>query len=196
MTEEKIEEIKPKAKKPTLKKQRGERGWYVIHTHSGFEDQVAENLKQRIQTFGMQDMIFNVVVPKEKEVVIKDGKKQVLDKKVFSGYVLVEMIVTDDSWYVVRNTPKVTGFIGLGVHPTAMQEEEVKKLLSKMQEDEPKYKIEFIEGDLVRINDGPLRGFEGKVEQVDEEKGKVKVVISMFGRETPLTLDYLQVKKM
>ncbi len=179
-----------------LHKQEGRKGWYVIHTYAGYEDQVAENLRQRADSFNMQDKIFAIVVPKEKQIEIKNGKRRTVEKRIFPGYVMVEMIVTDDSWYVVRNTPNVTGFIGLGVQPTPISPEEVARIQKRMGVDEPKYKIELNLDDLVKINDGPLKGFEGKVADVDEDKGKVKVVVSMFGRETPVSLDFLQVKKI
>lgn len=177
-------------------KQTGERGWYVIHTYSGYEEQVAENLKQRIESLGMEDKIFQVLVPKEKQIEIKNGKRRTVEKRIFPGYVMVEMIVTDDSWYVVRNTPNVTGFIGLGVRPTPMLPDEIDRIKKRMGVEEPKYKIEYRPGDLVSINDGPLKGFEAKVTEIDESKGKIKVLVSMFGRETPVSLDFLQVKKV
>jgi len=182
----------------TLKtqKQTGHRGWYVIHTYSGYEEQVAENLNQRIESMGMKDKIFKVLVPKEKQIEIKNGRRKTVEKKIYPGYVLVEMIVTDDSWYVVRNTPNVTGFIGLGVRPTPMSQAEIDRIQKRMGVDEPKYKIEFKPGDLVRITDGPLKGFEAKVTEIDEDKGKIKVLVSMFGRETPVNLDSLQAKKV
>ncbi len=179
-----------------LQKQEGRRGWYVIHTYAGYEDQVADSLHQRAESFAMQDKIFNIIVPKEKQIEIKNGKRRTVEKRIFPGYVMVEMIVTDDSWYVVRNTPNVTGFIGLGVQPTPIEPEEVVRIQKRMGVDEPKYKIELKPDELVKINDGPLKGFEGKVTEVDEDKGKVKVSVSMFGRETPVTLDFLQVKKI
>ncbi|MGA2667245.1 MAG: transcription termination/antitermination protein NusG [Patescibacteria group bacterium] len=177
-------------------KQTGDRGWYVIHTYSGYEEQVAENLNQRIESMGMKDKIFKVLVPKEKQIEIKNGRRRTVEKKIYPGYVLVEMIVTDDSWYVVRNTPNVTGFIGLGVRPTPMSKEEIDRIQKRMGVEEPKYKIEFKPGDLVRITDGPLKGFEAKVTEIDEDKGKIKVLVSMFGRETPVNLDSLQAKKV
>lgn len=186
-------EAKPKAH---LQKQEGRKGWYVIHTYSGYEDQVAESLRQRAESFGMQDKIFNVVVPKEKQIEIKNGKRRTVEKRIFPGYVMVEMIVTDESWYVVRNTPNVTGFIGLGVQPTPISLDEVTRIQKRMGVEEPKYKIELKIDDLVKINDGPLKSFEGKVTDIDEDKGKIKVSVSMFGRETPVTLDFLQVKKI
>jgi len=180
---------------PKTQKQEGRRGWYVIHTYSGYEDQVAESLRQRIQSFKMQDFIFDVLVPTEKQIEIKNGKRKVVERKVFPGYVLVEMNVTDDSWYVVRNTPNVTGFVGLGIRPTPMGHDEVERIKKRMGVDEPKYKIELKIDDLVKITDGPLKNFEGKVTEVDEDKGKIKVTVNMFGRETPVNLDSLQVKK-
>jgi len=181
---------------PKLQKQTGARGWYVIHTYSGYEEQVAENLKQRIESLAMEDKIFQVMVPKEKQIEIKNGRRKTVEKKIFPGYVLVEMIVTDDSWYVVRNTPNVTGFIGLGVRPTPMSKVEIERIQKRMGVDEPKFKIEYKPGDLVRVSDGPLKGFEAKVTEIDEDKGKIKVLVSMFGRETPVSLDSLQVKKV
>jgi len=192
--EKKVKE--PKTKILQVQKQTGERGWYVIHTYSGYEEQVAENLKQRVESLAMEDKIFKVLVPKEKQIEIKNGHRKTVEKKIFPGYVLVEMIVTDDSWYVARNTPNVTGFIGLGVRPTPMLKEEIDRIQKRMGVDEPKYKIEFKVGDLVKINDGPLKSFEGKVTDIDEDKGKIKVLVSMFGRETPVSLDFLQVKKV
>ena len=179
-----------------LMKQTGQRGWYAIHTSTGYEDQVADNLRQRIESFGVQDFVFNVLVPKEKEIEIKNGKRRTVEKKIFPGYVLVEMIVTDYSWYVVRNTPNVTGFIGMGVQPTPMSQMEMDRIFKRMGVEEPKYKIELDVNDLVRIKDGPLKGFEGKVTEVESDKGRVKVLVSMFGRETPVTLDFLQVAKI
>lgn len=177
-------------------KQEGKRGWYVIHTYTGYEDQVAESMRQRIETMNMKDKIFEVIVPTEKQIEIKNGKRKIVEKKIFPGYVMVNMIVTDDSWYVVRNTPNVTGFIGLGVRPTPMSPEEVKRIKKRMGVEEPKYKIEFQVNDLVRITDGPLKGYEAKITDINKDKGKVKVLMSMFGRETPVTLDFLQVKKI
>lgn len=192
ITEEKIED----QKKFLTLKQTGERSWYVIHTYSGYEEQVADSLKQRIESMQMQDKIFDVIVPKEKTIEIKNGKRKIVEKKIFPGYVLVDMIVTDDSWYVVRNTPNVTGFIGFGVRPTPMSKDEVDRLKKRMGVKEPKYQVDFKVGDLVKITDGALKGFEGKIEEVDEDKGKLKVSVNMFGRETPVNLDFLQVKKM
>ena len=177
------------------KQQTQERNWYVLHTYSGYEDAVVRNLKQRIESMDMQDKIFNVLVPKEKKIKIKNGKRRVIEEKIYPGYVLVEMIVTDDSWYVVRNTPRVTGFIGSGTMPIPVSGEEMKELQKRMGGTESKYKIEFSVGDPVKIVDGPFKDFDGKVNEVDEERGKVKILISMFGRETAVELDSLQIKK-
>lgn len=172
------------------------RNWYAVHTYSGYEDAVARNLRQRVESMGMDDKIFSVVVPTEKRVVIKAGKRKTVEEKIYPGYVLIDMIVTDDSWYVVRNTPRVTGFVGAGVVPSPLAKEEVDMLLSRMGEEEPKHKIQFVKGDNVRITDGPFKETEGRVEEVDEERGKIKVLVSLFGRETPVELDPLQTKKL
>ena len=173
------------------------RNWYVLHTYSGYEDAVARNLKQRIESLDMADKIFNVLVPKEKKIKIKNGKRRTIEEKIYPGYVLVEMIVTDDSWYVVRNTPRVTGFIGAGTVPIPVSPEEIKDLQKRMVgAGESKYKIEFSVGDPVKIVDGPFKDFDGKVSAIDEDRGKVKVMISMFGRETAVELDSLQIKKL
>lgn len=172
------------------------RAWYVIHTYSGYEDNVARNMKQRIESMDMQDHIFDVLVPKEKKIKIKAGKRVTVEERIYPGYVLVDMIVTDASWYVVRNTPNVTGFIGLGTTPTPIDPKEIEMLKKRMGVDEPKYKMDVQPGDMVKIADGPFKNFEGKIEGVDEAKGKVKVLVSIFGRETPVELDFLQVKKV
>jgi len=172
------------------------RRWYVLHTYSGLEEAVEHNLKQRIESMDMEDKIFNVLIPKEKKIKIKNGKRKVVEDKVYPGYVLVEMVVTDESWYVVRNTPHVTGFVGSGTTPTPVSEEEIKSLQKRMGVDEPEYQIDVAKGDPVKISDGPFKGMEGKVDSIDETRGKVKVMISMFGRETPVELDFLQIKKI
>jgi transcriptional antiterminator NusG len=171
--------------------------WYAIHTYSGYEENVAENLRARVATLGMGDKIFNVLVPTEKKIKIKNGKRKVVEEKIFPGYVLVEMNVTDDSWYVVRNTPSVTGFIGTGTTPTPLADAEIASILKrKGASEQPEVEIDLIEGSPVRIGDGPFKGFEGKVIEIDGARGKVKVLVSMFGRETPLELDFTQVKKL
>jgi len=168
----------------------------VLHTYSGYEDAVAQNLKQRIESLGMEDKIFNVLVPKEKKIKIKNGKRTIIEEKIYPGYVLVEMVVTDDSWYVVRNTPRVTGFVGSGTTPIPVAQQEIEILQKRMGVEEPTYKIEVEVGDPVKITDGPFKEFDGKVSVVDDERGKVTVLISMFGRETPVELDYLQIRKL
>ena len=173
-----------------------DRAWYAIHTYSGYENAVARNLKQRIDSLGMGDRIFNVVVPTEKKIKIKGGKRVEEEEKIYPGYVLVEMMVTDDSWYVVRNTPRVTGFVGSGVHPVPLVNAEIESLFKRMNSDTVKHKIDLSVNDLVSIVDGPFKELEGKIGEVDEERGKVKVMVSMFGRETPVELDFLQVKKI
>lgn len=172
------------------------KNWYAVHTYSGYEDAVARNLKQRIESMSMEDKIFNVVVPTEKKIRIKGGKRRVVEEKIYPGYVLVEMVVTDDSWYVIRNTPRVTGFVGSGTTPTPLSEEEMGVLLKRMGEEEPRHKVDFSAGDAVKIIDGPFKDYEGKVSEVDEERGKVKVLVSIFGRETPVELDFLQITRI
>ncbi|HBV58269.1 MAG TPA: transcription termination/antitermination protein NusG [Candidatus Magasanikbacteria bacterium] len=172
------------------------RRWYVLHTYSGYEENVSRNLKQRIETMEMQDKIFQVLVPTEKKIKIKNGKRKIVTEKIFPGYVLVEMIVTDDSWYVVRNTPNVTGFVGSGTTPTPIDEAEVKSLQKRMGVEEPEFVIDVEVDSPVRIVDGPFKNFEGKISEIDDKRGKVKVLVSMFGRETPVELDFLQVKKI
>ncbi|MEK7619994.1 MAG: transcription termination/antitermination protein NusG [Patescibacteria group bacterium] len=171
------------------------RRWFAIHTYSGYEENVSENLHQRIETMDMTDKIFNVLVPKEKKIKIKNGKRKTVEEKIFPGYVLVEMLVTDDSWYVVRNTPNVTGFIGTGTTPTPIAEEEMEALKKRMGVDEPEFKMDVQKGDSVQITDGPFKNQEGKVAEIDEERGKIKVLVNLFGRETPVELDFLQIKK-
>lgn len=170
--------------------------WYAIHTYSGYEENVARNMKQRIESMDMEDKIFDVLIPTETKIKIKNGKRKTVREKIFPGYVLVNMIVTDDSWYVVRNTPNVTGFIGTGIIPTPLSKAEVDTLKKRMGVEEPKYKIDVSIGAPVRIIDGPFKDYEGKVADVDEARGKVKVLVSMFGRETPIELDFLQIKKI
>jgi len=172
------------------------RNWYVIHTYSGYEDAVARSLKQRVESLQMQDKIFNVLVPKEKKIKIKSGKRKTVEEKIYPGYVLVEMIVTDDSWYVVRNTPNVTGFVGVGTTPVPVSPKEVETLKQRMGVETPQYKIEVKPGDSVKIVDGPFKDFDGKVSEIDEARGKIKVMVNIFGRDTPVELDSLQIKKL
>ena len=173
-----------------------DRSWYVIHTYSGYEEAVAKSLKQRIENLGIEDKIFNVIVPKEKKIKIKNGKRKVIEEKIYPGYVLVEMIVTDDSWYIVRNTPNVTGFVGAGTTPVPVSLKEIETLKKRMGVETPQYKIDVKIGESVKIVDGPFKDFDGKVSEIDQEKGKVKVLVDMFGRDTPVELDSLQIKKI
>lgn len=170
--------------------------WYAIHTYAGYENAVERNLKQRIDSFGIDDKIFEVIVPTEKKIRVKGGKRVVEEEKIYPGYILVRMIVDEDSWFVVRNTPRVTGFVGAGTTPVPMDEKEVESLLGRMHAEAPKHKIDLEKEDLVVIVDGPFKELEGKVGSIDEERGKVKVMVAMFGRETPVELDFLQVRKL
>ncbi|MFH1565055.1 MAG: transcription termination/antitermination protein NusG [bacterium] len=172
------------------------RRWYVLHTYSGYEENVTHNLQQRIESMDMENKIFNILIPTEKKIKIKNGKRKIVTEKIFPGYILVEMIVTDDSWYVVRNTPNVTGFIGSGTTPTPISEKEIEDLQKRMGQEEPKFKIDVTVGAPIKITDGPFKGFEGKVSNVDNERGKIKVLVSIFGRETPVELNFLQIKKI
>lgn len=173
------------------------RNWYAIHTYAGYENAVQRNLKQRIESLGMQDRIFDVIVPTEKNIKIKGGKRVEVEEKIYPGYVLVDMVVTDDSWYVVRNTPRVTGFVGAGVNPVPVSEAEINMLLGRMKKDDgAKHDIDMEIGETVMIVDGPFKDLEGKVNSVDKEKGKINVLVSMFGRETPVELDFLQIRKI
>ncbi len=173
-----------------------EKKWYVIHTYSGYEEAVASNLKQRVESFKMEDKIFEVIVPREKKIKIRDGKRKEVEEKLYPGYVLVQMIVTDESWYVVRNTPNVSGFVGAGVTPVPLSEKEVEVLMKRVKQEVPQFKINVEEGEAVKITDGPFKDFDGKVSEVDREKGKVKVLVNMFGRDTSVELDSLQIKKL
>ena len=172
------------------------RNWYVIHTYAGYENAVMRNLKQRIESLGMEDKIFNVIVPTEKKIKIKGGKRVEEEEKIYPGYILVDMVVTDDSWFVVRNTPRVTGFVGSGVYPVPIDKKEIDELFKRMDSGNIKHKIDLSVNDAVIIVDGPFKDLDGKVSEVDEERGKVKVLVAMFGRETPVELDFLQVKKI
>lgn len=170
--------------------------WYAIHTYSGYEENVRHNLTQRIDSMDMEDRIFSILIPTEKKIKIKNGKRKVTEEKIFPGYVLVEMVVSDESWYAVRNTPNVTGFIGTGTIPTPLSEKEIISLQKRMGVEEPKFNIDVTKGSPVMITDGPFKNLEAKVISLDELKGKVKVLVSMFGRETPVELDFLQIKKV
>lgn len=174
----------------------GERRWYAIHTYAGYENAVVRNLKQRIDSLGMNEKIFNVLVPTEKKIRIKGGKRVEEEEKIYPGYVLVDMLVNDDSWYVVRNTPRVTGFVGSGVHPVPLEQKEIDELFRRMNSGSIRHTVNFEVGDAVTIADGPFKELDGKVSEIDESRGKVKVLVSMFGRETPVELDFLQVRKI
>ncbi len=173
-----------------------DKNWYVIHTYSGYEDAVAKNLKQRIESLGMEGKIFNVIVPKEKKIKIKNGKRKTVEEKIYPGYVLVEMIVDDESWYVVRNTPRVTGFLGAGTTPIPVSAADIADLMKRMDAGDPEFTVDFEINEAVKIMDGPFKGFEGKVSEIDQERGKIKVLVNMFGRDTPVELDSLQIKKV
>ena len=186
-------EEKPEAEeKPQLEG----RAWYVVHSYSGYENKVKANLEQRIESMGMQDKIFQVVVPTEEEIEVRDGQRRITEKKIFPGYILVEMLMTDDSWYAVRNTPGVTGFVGMGRKPTPLRPEEVQRIMKRMKEEAPKIMVAFLPGQRVRIVDGPFSDFVGNVDDIDMDKSKVRVLVSFFGRDTPVELDLLQVEKM
>ena len=172
-----------------------DREWYVIHCYSGYENKVKHNLEQRTDTMQMQDQIFQVVVPTEDEIEVRDGKRRVVERRVFPGYILVQMTLSDDSWYVVRNTPGVTGFVGMGNTPTPLRPEEVQAIMKRMEAEAPKIKVTFKSGQKVRIIDGPFNEFIGMVKEIDMERAKVRVMVSFFGRETPVELDFLQVEK-
>ena len=175
--------------------QAGQRAWYVVHSYSGYENKVKKNLEQRIESMGMQDQIFQVIVPTEEEVEIRDGHRRTTRRRVFPGYLLVDMILNDDSWYVVRNTPGVTGFVGSGTKPTPLRQEEVDKILKRMESEAPRVRVTFREGQRVRIIEGPFADFIGTVDELDVDRGKVRVLVSFFGRETPVELDFLQVER-
>ena len=172
------------------------RAWYAINTYSGYEDKVADSIHQRLDSIDLKDKIFDAIVPKEKQIEIKNGKRKVVDRKIFQGYVLVEMKLSDETWYIIRNTPGVTGFVGTGTQPTPVSEKEIAKIKKRMGAEDPKFSINYAIGEVVSITDGPFKGFDGSVSEVDSAKGKLKVMVSMFGRETPVELDALQVKKI
>jgi len=173
----------------------GGAAWYVVHCYSGYENKVRYNLEQRIETMGMKDKIFDVIVPTQEEVEVRDGKRRTVERHIFPGYVLVNMILTEESWYVVRNTPGVTGFVGMGNTPTPLRPEEVAQIVKRMEAEAPTVKVSFKVGERVRIIDGPFNDFRGMVSEIDTERSKVRVMVSFFGRETPVELDFLQVEK-
>ncbi len=172
-----------------------DRAWFVVHCYSGYENKVRYNLEQRIETMGMKDRIFDVVIPTQEEIEVRDGKRRTVERHVFPGYVLVNMILSEESWYVVRNTPGVTGFVGMGNDPTPLRPEEVQQILRRMEADAPTVKVSFKVGERIRIVDGPFNDFRGIVSEIDMEKTKVRVMVNFFGRETPVELDFLQVEK-
>ncbi len=171
------------------------RAWYVVHCYSGYENKVRHNLEQRIETMGMKDMIFDIVVPTEEEIEVKEGKRRTVERRVFPGYILVNMVMTEESWYVVRNTPGVTGFVGMGTQPTPLRSDEVSQIIRRMEAEAPRIKVTFKSGERVRIVDGPFNDFRGTVAEIDMERAKVRVMVNFFGRETPVELDFLQVEK-
>jgi transcriptional antiterminator NusG len=172
-----------------------DRAWYVVHCYSGYENKVRHNLEQRIESMGMKDRIFDVVVPTEEEIEVKEGKRRTVERRVFPGYILVNMIMSEESWYVVRNTPGVTGFVGMGTQPTPLRPEEVAQIIKRMEAEAPHIKVTFRSGERVRIVDGPFNDFRGTVAEIDMERAKVRVMVNFFGRETPVELDFLQVEK-
>jgi transcriptional antiterminator NusG len=172
------------------------RNWYVVHCYSGYENKVRHAIEQRIETMGMRDRIFDVVIPTEEEIEVKDGKRKTVERRVFPGYILVEMILDEDSWYVVRNTPGVTGFVGMGNEPTPLRADEVKQIMDRMDDDRIVFKVNFKVGDKVRITGGPFNEFIGRVSNIDPDKAKVRVMVDFFGRETPVELDFMEVEKV
>ncbi|MEW6717637.1 MAG: transcription termination/antitermination protein NusG [Chloroflexota bacterium] len=172
-----------------------DRAWFVVHCYSGYENKVRHNLEQRIETMGMKDMIFDVVVPTEEEIEVKEGKHRTIERRVFPGYILVNMIMTEESWYVVRNTPGVTGFVGMGSTPTPLRPEEVSQIIKRMEAEAPRLRVTYKPGERVRIVDGPFKEFQGTVAEIDMDRAKVRVLVNFFGRETPVELDFLQVEK-
>lgn len=179
----------------TNQDQGDDRGWYVVHCYSGYEKKVRHNLEQRIETMGMKEKIFDVVVPTEEEIEVREGKRRTVERRVFPGYILVNMILSEESWYVVRNTPGVTGFVGMGNQPIPLRPEEVAHIVKRMEADAPRIKVTFRLGERVRIVDGPFNDFRGTVSEIDMERAKVRVMVNFFGRETPVELDFLQVEK-
>jgi transcriptional antiterminator NusG len=203
VSEESLEELTEAEKEPEeepvsqleIEEEEDGRAWYVVHCYSGYENKVRHNLEQRIETMGMKNLIFDVVVPTEEEIEVKDGKRRTLERRVFPGYILVNMIMTEESWYVVRNTPGVTSFVGMGNEPVPLRPEEVSSIIKRMEADAPRIKVTFRPGERVRIIDGPFNDFRGTVDEIDMERAKVRVMVNFFGRETPVELDFLQVEK-
>ena len=172
------------------------KSWYAISTYSGYEDKVADSIRQRLDSVEMIDKIFDVIVPKEKQIEIKNGKRRIADKKIFQGYVLVEMCLSDETWYIIRNTPGVTGFVGTGTQPTPVSNKEIEKIKKRMGVEDPKFTVNYEVNEVVSVTDGPFKGFEGTISEIDSKNGKLKVLISMFGRETSVELDALQVRQI
>jgi transcriptional antiterminator NusG len=187
--------VKPKAPKKEETPQGDNRQWFVIHCYSGYENKVRKNLEQRIETMNMRSKIFDVVIPTQEEIEVRDGKRRTVERHVFPGYVLVNMILEEESWYVVRNTPGVTGFVGMGEEPTPLRPEEVAQILRRMEDEVPTFKVTYKPGERVRIVDGPFNDFRGSVSDIDMERSKIRVMVNFFGRETPVELDFLQVEK-
>jgi len=173
-----------------------QRHWYVVHCYSGYENKVEHAIQQRIETMGMRDRIFDVIIPEEEQIEVKDGKRKPVKRRVFPGYILVEMILDEDSWYVVRNTPGVTGFVGMGTEPTPLAEDEVNTIIARMNDEQPVYKVNFKVGEKVRITGGPFNDFVGTVSNIEPDKAKVRVMVDFFGRETPVELDFAEVEKV
>ncbi len=188
-------EDEPVAAAPAAGAEGDDRAWYVVHCYSGYENKVRHNLEQRIESMGMKDMIFDVVVPTEEEIEVKEGKRRTVERRVFPGYILVNMVMTEESWYVVRNTPGVTSFVGQGNTPLPLRPEEVAQIVKRMEAEAPRIKVTFRQGERVRIVDGPFNDFRGTVSEIDMERAKVRVMVNFFGRETPVELDFLQVEK-
>ncbi len=183
------------AAQPAAEEEDEDRHWYVVHCYSGYENKVRHNLEQRIESMNMKDFIFDVVVPTEEEIEVKEGKRRTIERRVFPGYILVNMKMNEESWYVVRNTPGVTSFVGMGNDPTPLRPEEVSQIIKRMEADAPRIKVTFKQGERVRIVDGPFNDFRGTVDEIDMERAKVRVMVNFFGRETPVELDFLQVEK-
>jgi len=173
-----------------------DRGWFVVHCYSGYENKVRHNLEQRIESMGMKDRIFDVVIPTQEEIEVRDGKRRSIERHVFPGYVLVNMLMSEESWYVVRNTPGVTGFVGMGNDPIPLRPEEVSQILKRMEAEAPTINVTYKPGEKVRIIDGPFNDFPGVVDEIDMDRSKVRVMVNFFGRSTPVELDFLQVEKM
>lgn len=181
----------------TTNEQNKTRHWYAVHTYSGYEDAVARYLKQRVESLSIGDKIFNVVVPKEKKIKIKNGRRREVEEKIYPGYVLVDMVLTEDSWYVVRNTPRVTGFVGSdSTTPAPLSQKEIDDLMARMGGEETKFNVDVKVGETVKITDGPFRDYDAKVSEIDETKGKIKVLVPIFGRDTVVELDSLQIQKL